>query len=382
MSDNIPVEVQMDIVRRLPVKCILQCRTVSKSWKARIDTLHFTARVGVCPADTSLLVLCHRQRYKGYLSFLNDDFSRTEIPSNFSYSDLEPIGYCHGVLGFSYGPIVSDYMAILWNPSIRRSCGTFVPYVTQPEEYEKRLLAFGVRPDNLDPILLKISYPFNPLHHQWSVLLFTFSSREWNRLGTEFLPRQSIRLKKGSQCVVDGHIFWCGYEKLYANDGRKYKSYMMVSFNLVTYRFQELEIPAELLVNLPLPFLVSNLRDNIVVSGNIEQDDHYVFCLWLLTVVGGTITSFQCLLNIPNTCKLKLICFDDNNDPILEFQNPEGWATSLSLYKFASDTFQNMGIEGDGGSFFITPYNESVLLQTHVDRMVYGLRNQILGYQL
>ncbi|PWA56616.1 F-box associated interaction domain-containing protein [Artemisia annua] len=327
------------------------------------------SRCGVSPANTSTLVLCYRQGFRGYISFLHDDLSRTELPTNFSYSDLKPIGYSHGVLGFSYGPIVSDYMGFVWNPSIRRSCGTFVPYFTQAEEYEKRLLAFGVRPHNHEPIILKISYPFNPLHHQWSVLLFTFSSREWNRLQTEFLPRQSLRLKKASQCVVGGHIFWCGYERLYDNDGSIFKSYMMLSFNLVTYRFQEIEIPAELLVNLPLPFHVSNLRDNIVVSGNINRDDHFAFCIWVLTVVGGTIASFQCMINIPTPCQLKLIGFDGNNDPILEVQTPEGWVTTLGVYKIASGTFHNLGIEGDAGSFFISPYCESIILQTHVDRM-------------
>ncbi|PWA90237.1 F-box domain-containing protein [Artemisia annua] len=342
MSDNIPVEVQIDIVRRLPVKRILQCRSVSKSWKARIDTLHFTARCVVSPANSSTLVLCYRQGFKGYISFLHDDFSRTEVPTNFSYSDLKPIGYSHGVLGFSYGPIVPDYMGFFWNPPIRRSCGTFVAYL-----HNMKNMKSGC----------------------WHlVLLFTFSSREWNPLQTEFLPRQSIRLKKASQCVVGGHIFWCGYERLYGDDGSTFKSYMMVSFSLVTYHFQELEIPAELLVNLPLPFQVSNLRDNIVVSRNINRDDHFVFCIWLLTVVGGTIASFQCMLNIPTPCQLKLIGFDGNNDPILEFQNPEGWVTTLGVYKIASGTFHNLGIEGDAGSFFISPYCESIILQTHVDR--------------
>ncbi|PWA85727.1 F-box domain-containing protein [Artemisia annua] len=243
MSDNIPVEFQLNIVRRLPVKCLLQCRTVSKSWKAHIDTLHFTARFGLKVTNVPTLVLCYRQRYKGYMCFLDQNFSRTDVPSNLSYSDLKPVGYSHGVLGFSYGPIVSDFLAVVWNPSIRRSVGAYVPYATQSQEFEKRPLAFG-----------------------------------------------SIRLKKASQCVVGGHIFRCGYEKLYAND-----------------------------------------------------------------VAGGTIASFQCLLNIDTPCQLKLIGFNPNNDPILEVQNPEGFAKTLGLYNIASGTFHNLGIEGDGGSFFIAP---------------------------
>ena len=378
MSDNIPVEVQMNIVRRLPVKQLLQCRTVSKSWKAHIDTLHFTASYGVKVPNVPSLVLCYRQRYKGYMCFLDQNLSRTNVPTNLSYSDMIPVGYSHGVLGFSHGPIVSDFLAVVWNPSIRRSVTAYVPYATQSQEFEKRLLAFGVRPDNLDPIFLKISYPFNPEEHEWSVLLFSFSSREWNTLETQFLPRQSIRLKKASQCVVGGHIFWCGYEKFYSNDGSIYKNYMMVSFDLVTHRFQELYIPDELLVNLPKPFFLSNLRDNIVLSGNIIYDDFYVFVIWLITIAGGSIASFQCLLNIPTPCKFKLIGFNANNDPILEVQNPEGFATTLGIHNIASGTFVSLGIEGDGGSFYIAPYCESAILQTHVDRTDYGLHNLLL----
>nr|GEY87328.1 hypothetical protein [Tanacetum cinerariifolium] len=37
MSDNIPFDLQLDIMNRLPVKSLLQFRTVSKQWKFSID---------------------------------------------------------------------------------------------------------------------------------------------------------------------------------------------------------------------------------------------------------------------------------------------------------------------------------------------------------
>ncbi|PWA67861.1 F-box domain-containing protein [Artemisia annua] len=150
MSDNIPIEVQMDIIRRLPVKCVAQCRSVCKLCKACVDTLHFTAR------------FVYLQRWKGNVNFVDQNFSLTPLSSNINFTDLEPIGWSHGVWGFIYGPIVRHWIGFVWNPSIKRSVGTFIPYVTLAQEYEKRFLAFRIRPDNLDPTMLKISFPFNP----------------------------------------------------------------------------------------------------------------------------------------------------------------------------------------------------------------------------
>ncbi|PWA89913.1 phospholipase-like protein [Artemisia annua] len=293
------LQVQMDIVRRLPVKRILQCRSVSKSWKSAIDTFYFTIKSGVRQANNFPYVLQYRQGFR-----------------------------------------------------------------------EKRLLAFGIRPDNLDPTILKIAYPFNP-ENPWCVLLFSFNSKRWKHLDEEFLPGQSIRLKKSSQAVVDGHILWCAYESLFANDGSEYKSYMMMSFNLVTQRFHVLGIPAQLLAQLPVPFYVSNLRDKVVVSGNLNVEDHFVFCVWTLEVVGGSIQSFQCLIRIPTPCPLKLIGFDNTNNPILEVQSPEGYVMNLVVYNISFGTFMYIADEGNCASFFINPNCESLILQTHEDKTTY-----------
>ncbi|PWA46939.1 F-box domain-containing protein [Artemisia annua] len=370
MSDEIPIEVQMDIVRRLPVKRILQCRSVSKSWKSAIDTLYFTVKSGVRQANHFPYVLHYRQGFKGYIHYVCQNFAFTPVHTNFSFSDLKPIGWSHGVWAFSCVRNLPHCMVFVWNPSIKRSVGTLIPYLTIAQTYEKRLLAFGIRPDNLDPTILKIAYPFKP-ENPWCVLIFSFNSKQWKHLENEFLPRQSIRLKKSSQAVVDGHIFWCAYESLFTNDGSEYKSYMLVSFNLVTHRFHVLDIPDKLLFQLPVPFYVSNLRDNVVVSGNLNVEDHFVFHVWILEVVGRCIESFKCLISIPTPCPLKLVGFDNTNNPILEVQKPEGYVMNLVVYNVSSGTFLYFGGEGNCASFFINPNCESLILQTHEDKTVY-----------
>ncbi|GKB61169.1 ribonuclease H-like domain-containing protein [Tanacetum coccineum] len=43
MSDNIPFDIQTEIIKRAPVKSVIRFRTVSKSWKSLIDSSEFIA---------------------------------------------------------------------------------------------------------------------------------------------------------------------------------------------------------------------------------------------------------------------------------------------------------------------------------------------------
>ncbi|MFS8020210.1 putative F-box domain-containing protein [Helianthus anomalus] len=41
MSDNIPFEIQVEIIKKLRVKSLIQFRSVSKAWKSLIDSSDF-----------------------------------------------------------------------------------------------------------------------------------------------------------------------------------------------------------------------------------------------------------------------------------------------------------------------------------------------------
>ncbi|GKD96150.1 putative F-box protein [Tanacetum coccineum] len=53
MSDNIPLEIQMEIMQRLHVNSLLQFRTVSKTWKSFIDGRNFIVSYSVRPTQPS-----------------------------------------------------------------------------------------------------------------------------------------------------------------------------------------------------------------------------------------------------------------------------------------------------------------------------------------
>ncbi|GJS78929.1 F-box domain containing protein [Tanacetum coccineum] len=217
MSDNIPFDIQIYIMKRLPVKSILQFRTVSKEWKSCIDLINFQKTYGVRSSNDCCMILRYNQALPSYML---------------------SVGTCHGIWCFSYG--IPSICCSLWNPSIKRSINILVPaFNSQPKSdkillgFGVILLGFGVRPDTLDPTIIKVLYPRDG-HGNWYVSVFTLSSVDWKKLNNDCFPRESIRFKRSSQVVVGRLIFWAGHERFVSDDGHVvFKKHVLVSFDLI-----------------------------------------------------------------------------------------------------------------------------------------------------
>ncbi|PWA37788.1 F-box domain-containing protein [Artemisia annua] len=227
---------------------------------------------------------------------------------------MTPVGSCSGITSFLYG---GNMMAVLWNPSLRKSVCAFIPYYTNQIEYSRICFGFGVRPDTLDPTIVKVSYP---VFHSgfWYVSVFSLNALSWKRLDNFQLPRESIRLKRKSQEVVGRFIYWAGTEKLVSEKGVPYKDYTLISFDMITSQFHVIEIPSLLKVVMPMPFSVSGLGNSVIISGMIMTYVIPLFCAWRLEVDGASITRFSNLFGIPTPMVNKLIGFTSNESPIVE----------------------------------------------------------------
>nr|GEW65530.1 hypothetical protein [Tanacetum cinerariifolium] len=78
-------------------------------------------------------------------------------------------------------------------------------------------------------------------------------------------------------------------------------------------------------------------------------------------VDGAFVTSWRMLFVIPSTNMVKLIGFTEDDDPIVEVDRGR-MLLPLQVYDHTSQEFHNVGISADGGSFFIGPYKESLIL--------------------
>ncbi|KAJ0568703.1 putative F-box domain-containing protein [Helianthus annuus] len=144
MSDCLPYVVEAEIMMRLPVKSLLQFRSVSKAWKSLIDHSDFTARYRgqhhhhllVRYNDT---VTCN----ENYVSIVDDH----TFPQQKVSLPIPQLGlFCF------YG---DDQAAVLWNPAIRKEVTVVVP---AREGIYETVLGYGVCRETADPKIVKIRY--------------------------------------------------------------------------------------------------------------------------------------------------------------------------------------------------------------------------------
>ncbi|GKA60232.1 putative F-box domain-containing protein [Tanacetum coccineum] len=133
MSDNIPFEIQEEIMKRVPIKPLLQVRSVSKAWKSLIDSSEFIAAY----QHTEHHILVRDDFEHDYVSVADDDtFPHQKVklkPSDFGMRT-----------------------AVIWNPTIKKSISVDVPIVLRSKKYNT-YVCFGVCPRTLDPMLVNIS---------------------------------------------------------------------------------------------------------------------------------------------------------------------------------------------------------------------------------
>ncbi|CAH1435495.1 unnamed protein product [Lactuca virosa] len=171
MSEYVAFEIQAEIIKRLPVKSLLQFRSVSKPWKSLIDSSEFISGYRVHQTDRQRLLVWYKDPVdtnEKYVTFVDDEaFAQQEVApavpvlSKF-LNDLKMVGSSQGLLcfyGYYQDPSHPRFefateMAVLWNPSIRKSICVTVPGESR---WSKFVLGFGVCPITNDPTIVKIT---------------------------------------------------------------------------------------------------------------------------------------------------------------------------------------------------------------------------------
>lgn len=368
MSDNIPLDVQIDILNRVPLKGILQIRSVSKIWKAIIDSQIFITSYGARPNDECLFNLTFDQGHTGFMTSVAKNLTISLYDSHLNLAFMMPLGTSSGLTCFMYG---TNMMAVLWNPSIRKSVCIFIPFYNNQIECSKIAFGFGVRPDTLDPTIVKVSYPVFKTGF-WYVSVFSLNTKTWSRVQDFELPRPLIRLKRKSQAVVGRFIYWGGTERLDSAKGGPYKDYTLISFDMITRQFHVIEIPSLLKVVMPVSFSVHELGNSLVLSGMIMNSEVPLFSAWLLEVDGASVTRFSNLFCIPTPMAIRLVGFTSRQAPIVEGNVGNILGNTIFVYDHQVGHFVSLGIEGNAGSFYIAPYKESLLLANLPDRALYS----------
>ncbi|GKD84654.1 F-box protein-like protein, partial [Tanacetum coccineum] len=373
MSDNIPFDIQMEIIKRVPdVKSLIRFRAVSKPWKSFIENSKFITGYGVRHTQPHRLLLRYTDNVDPYevkyVSFVDDendiltqqqDFAPnvTDLVKQLKYSTV--IGSSCGLWCLHGYNSSKTEMVVIWNPSIRKSVGIVVPCELNSTSRKLTHFGFGVCPSTYDPTIVGISRYLTKFKHK-VVGIFTLSSNTWKMIPSSNMPCESIKLRSATQVAIDRFIFWVAFDRIVN---------LILSFDLITHEFKEVNLLVSI-AKAASDISISKLNESLVVSAYTYEVNGQVYGVWMMGEEGGVMTSFTKLFTIKTPDDLyicKVLGFTMSGEPIIETQKDNGEFATVEVCKPCSEHINDLGINGEIDSFFICHYTETLLLINHSD---------------
>lgn len=254
-SYYLPTELVIDVFLRLPVKTLIRCTSVCKSWYAIIRNANFVASHFNSNGN-------YRQEYRehGYLLFGGSNFCHVVCDTTFKSlyaietpfavrphrkSSLNFVGSCNGLLclapGLEYNLGNDVY---IWNPSIRirkkLPPSRFSDEFTDDRWIVSRL-GFGFHESTNDYKVIRLIYfpegrNFTSVDVPPLVEVYSLRTDSWRIVRTEVPPIVT-------QSVVTFHkgvFYWMGFKSIRDDPMENY----IMSFDLDNEKFREIEQPS------------------------------------------------------------------------------------------------------------------------------------------
>ncbi|XP_030462504.2 F-box/kelch-repeat protein At3g06240-like [Syzygium oleosum] len=337
---KLPHDIVVEVLKRLPVKSLLRCRCVCRSWRSTMDDPRFVAlhlSHSALDASNCYLVCLDWCRHLCSL-FSNESLtlpsrSQIEVPFVTPAGRYDFVGSCNGLIciaelsrnGFSQA-------MYLWNlftgkhKAVPQS-GLGHQFFSMETAYES--LGFGFDAGSNDYKIVKILC-FEDDNGQCfggpnpRVEIYSLSTDSWRSLECE-VP---VFYDNGSAVFLNGNLPWIAFKFDVVWDEGRYGS--MVLFDVAGEVFDEMDLPEEILHmdNGGLIAYVAVVNDLLAVFVNIidavmHPESHSICSVWV-TREYGVLESWT-KLNSFEACGL-VTGFDGfarNGEPLMEINEEE-----------------------------------------------------------
>lgn len=335
MLDHLPRDLQLQILKRLPLISILISRTLSKSFNSLITTQHFISQHLKFTKSINhnqnhqLLILYFDRTHKTerYVTAKDDEtlglhFSNIEFQYATKTAYFRIVGYCDGVICLSDDLFDSMCMVVLWNPSIRKSVRVLIPNYEQNWPHVI-VLGFGVCPMTHDPKIIRIVYvdsfstPCLITNEDPTLVeVFSLASSAWRKPRNR--PRKTIQFT-WSQVCLNGVIHWVACDKQIDQSF----CCLIVSFDLVCEVFDEMPLPDALACEHVSNLLISNREGHLTMLEYDMGKGRECCGIWVMKEY-GVVGSWEKLyiIRLPGMLR-KVVGFRMNGEMILALKNHE-----------------------------------------------------------
>ncbi|KAK9724791.1 hypothetical protein RND81_05G098700 [Saponaria officinalis] len=230
-----------EILARLPIKCLLQLKSVSKDWHSTVSSYefasaHFKTRLSGYHPCSSVEGLVIQVASKFYLFYIQDeavalDYCLVKLEPNFDDLDennVQLVGSCNGLVCLADSSSSSDYFYI-WNPVTYHSRKISDPCFISDHCIVSWGFAYVSSVD--DYKVVRIVQDYDTL--ETVVLVFSLGSREWKRVHDHGLDQCLFLTKINPGVLVDDSLYW-----IMVSRGVLEKR-VVVRFNLSLEKFEE-----------------------------------------------------------------------------------------------------------------------------------------------
>nr|GEU33453.1 hypothetical protein [Tanacetum cinerariifolium] len=320
MSDDIPFDIQSEIIKRLPVKSLLQFRSVSKQWKSFIDNPKFIKNYHVNHASPQhhLLVCYEVDTVENYTSIIDDDtFPKQKFP----------------LIAPHVG--TNTKKVVIWNPTVRKFMG--IDILVPKGRYTKEkciVVGFGVCPDTSDLKLVKIID--DKISSMWVVEVFTLSTHVWKTVYTG-APFKSCDLTL-FQVFLDGVIYFLVYDVFLVHGSWLN---LVISFDLKSEKFGEVCLPERLVRTRGLN--VTKVNESLGLLEYYKEGDMKLCGVWR---------------------------FRSNGEVAMELDDDNDNESRITIYEPLSGHINDVGINGDLRTLYAWSYMETLLLLDEADSII------------
>ncbi|XP_071709297.1 F-box/kelch-repeat protein At3g23880-like [Rutidosis leptorrhynchoides] len=350
---NIPIEIQVEIIKHLPIKSLILCTSLSKLFNSIIKSPLFITEHSVRYNQQHYLLarydlnINHEFQLNHVSVIENDNFPQIKlpilnVPDTIDRIDVIVVSSSHGLLClFKRSNNNIGGKCFLWNPSIRRCIVIPIPNASS------FVVGFGVCRDSIDPKLVKIRRYGNIATSNsvnLDVEVYSVSSGVWRTIHSD-KPRKSVSLNL-SQVVINGIIYF-----LAKDDSRRtcngYCQNMIITFDLKSEKFGELYFPDSLARSSGGLFL-SKRMESLAIIDDYKKGNQQVCDVWIMK--HGVPNSYDKLFTFkaPKDSCYQVLGFRKNGLPILSRLGPNIY--SFEVYGPCSKEFTDLEVFGNGNS--------------------------------
>ncbi|MFS8014177.1 putative F-box domain-containing protein [Helianthus anomalus] len=388
MSDNVLFEILEEIIKWLPVKSLIRCRSVSKSWKSLIDSSDFITHYS--SHQQHILVCSHRYGSEPKYVSIVDDNTFPEQRVSVTLPPLVKMLVSYRTIGSSHGLLCLYSVmeeVVIWNPLITKAVAVVVPNVVYDKMFNTEL-GFGVCRETSDPKIVKIRYInwFMNMENvnciPWQVEIFTLNTGVWRSPNSSNLPRKSISFVSKDGVCVDRVFYWLATDRSVVYVQTPAYNIMVISFDMTSEEFGEVNLPDSFVYHESLRDLyIDNLRESLVLVECSGEVDNLVYSVWMME--DGVPKSFTKLyaIHAPDATITGVHGFRKSGELVMGVIEDGRKAQSLVVYEPNLEHISYLGIScgtNDARQIDVHSYMETLLLLDQPSLTIFDIGNAML----